>query len=85
MAPLISLCRPVSFTRAFTYQLYSLGLLDQTFAVRIDPSLSSASPSRLQTEAREAGVDFGVSYSRCVIVIKAHHKKVALSQSEILL
>ncbi|KAI0287026.1 hypothetical protein BGY98DRAFT_930047 [Russula aff. rugulosa BPL654] len=51
--------KPVSFTRAFTYQLYSLGLLDQTFAVRIDLSLSSASPSRLQTEAREAGVDFG--------------------------
>jgi mediator of RNA polymerase II transcription subunit 5 len=51
----------VSFTRAFTYQLLSLGLLDQTFAVRIDPSLSGASPSHLQTEAREAGVDFGVS------------------------
>lgn len=51
--------KPVSFTRAFTYQLFSLGLLDQTFAVRIDPTLSSASPSRLQTEAREAGVDFG--------------------------
>ncbi|KAH9968968.1 hypothetical protein BC827DRAFT_300252 [Russula dissimulans] len=51
--------KSVSFTRAFTYQLLSSGLLDQTFAVRIDPSLSGESPSRLQTEAREAGADFG--------------------------
>ena len=67
----------MSFTRAFTYQLFSLGLLDQPFAVRIDPSLTSASPSRLQTEAREAGVDFAVSYlrHRDTIVIMAHHKK----------
>jgi hypothetical protein len=50
----------VAFTRAFTYQLLSSGLLDQTFAVRIDPSLSSETPSRLQIEAREAGVDLSV-------------------------
>jgi len=50
--------KPVSFTRAFTYQLLSCGLIDQSFAVRVDPSLSVESPSRLQTEAREAGVDF---------------------------
>jgi hypothetical protein len=53
----------MSFTRAFTYQLLSSGLLDQTFAVRIDPSLSSETPSRLQTEAREAGADVSVSGS----------------------
>ncbi|KAI0307798.1 hypothetical protein B0F90DRAFT_1813191 [Multifurca ochricompacta] len=49
----------VSFTRAFTYQLLSSGLLDQAFAVRIDPGLTGESPSRLQAEAREAGTDLG--------------------------
>lgn len=47
-----------SFSWAFTYQLFSSGLLDQTFVVRIDPGLTGESPSRLQAEAREAGTDF---------------------------
>ncbi|KAH8988871.1 hypothetical protein EDB92DRAFT_2089586 [Lactarius akahatsu] len=51
--------KTVSFSSAFTYQLFSSGLLDQTFVVRIDPGLTSESPSRLQAEAREAGADFG--------------------------
>ncbi|KAH9064223.1 mediator complex subunit Med5-domain-containing protein, partial [Lactarius vividus] len=51
--------KTVSFSSAFTYQLFSSGLLDQTFVVRIDPGLTSESPTRLQAEAREAGADFG--------------------------
>ncbi|KAF8271400.1 hypothetical protein EI94DRAFT_1720523 [Lactarius quietus] len=50
--------KAVSFSWAFTYQLFSSGLLDQTFVVRIDPGLTGESPSRLQAEAREAGTDF---------------------------
>ncbi|KAH9082083.1 hypothetical protein EDB83DRAFT_2310327 [Lactarius deliciosus] len=54
-----SVDKTVSFSSAFTYQLFSSGLLDQTFVVRVDPGLTSESPSRLQAEAREAGADFG--------------------------
>lgn len=50
--------KTVSFSWTFTYQLFSLGLLDQTFVVRIDPGLTGESPSRLQAEAQEAGTDF---------------------------
>jgi hypothetical protein len=73
----------MSFTRVFTYQLLSSGLLDQTFAARIDPNLSGASPSRLQTEAREAGVDFGVSGPLCAHV-HCSSQEVALSKSKAL-
>jgi hypothetical protein len=70
-----TICRPVSFTRAFTYQLLSSGLLDQTFAARIDSSLSSEIPSRLQTEAREAGAEFSVCSPHNDTSTMAHHKK----------
>ncbi|KAI0274635.1 hypothetical protein BC834DRAFT_2384 [Gloeopeniophorella convolvens] len=52
------------FTRVFTYQLYSFELVDQAFAAKIDPSLTDDTPSRLQAEAREAGVDFELYLSQ---------------------
>ncbi|KAI0067732.1 hypothetical protein BV25DRAFT_1819150 [Artomyces pyxidatus] len=47
----------VTFTRLMTQQLMSVGLIDQVFAARVDPALGVENMSRLQSEAREAGVD----------------------------
>ncbi|THH20641.1 hypothetical protein EW146_g766 [Bondarzewia mesenterica] len=47
----------LSFARDFTQQLMIMGLVDQIFAARVDATLGNDGTPRLQSEAREAGVD----------------------------
>ncbi|ETW87289.1 hypothetical protein HETIRDRAFT_307456, partial [Heterobasidion irregulare TC 32-1] len=49
--------RAPSFARDFTQQLLAVGLVDQMFAARVDATLANDNSSRLQIDAREAGVD----------------------------
>ncbi|KAI0051771.1 hypothetical protein FA95DRAFT_1534184 [Auriscalpium vulgare] len=52
-----SMDKTSSFTRTFTHQLLSLGIIDQAFVARSDPTLPNDNTSRLISEARDAGVD----------------------------
>jgi len=44
---------PGSFIRDLIQQLYAVGLIDQAFALNVDPTLANDSGTRLQAEAFE--------------------------------
>ena len=58
-----SIPSPRSFTRDFLQHLLAGGLIDQKFAVAMDPTIGNAQLSRLRSEAQEAGTDLEVYFS----------------------
>lgn len=52
-----------SFNRDLLHSLIQCDLVDQNFALQLDPAFNAESGSRLFAEAQEAGADFAVCVS----------------------